>query len=642
MKPKAKNFNLGYFLKPCHIEKAICLIKKQLSEKTFTFKTLDFEIYRTEKYLDKFNSNKFYKDFIEKDSLYNYRSLFYNYEYNIPKGAYGIRKFNFTSFHSLVLYYTLGFYFYDVLNDSLLRIEPVKDKLKNIKTFYGGYINFDNPQNSQIYYQNDYSSFNQGIKQNVKNGLSKNKKVCVIKLDIQDYYGSIKTGLLLDVIEKYSLPSICKRLHFNTTTKEAISSLLLFYNKREYGLPLSTQNIISNFISYIFLFELDNYVQNLPIYEEKGFSYFRYVDDFFLIFYRPKKTKNDTIGKEIFEIATNISDFISNELSLKINHLKSQNWIIENDKDFHNFITKEKFISFTDPVKLKIPKAKKPPERLKEVCKIIEDLKDNFNNSGKTAIENEQDILLKEIFITSIKEYVKSPKAKKELDAAFKDWNPILTLNSVKALMFLIGNSRVGFKAIKKYLLTDTDAKLKKTQNLYLLEKFLNLETYDKSLDGLISKMKRPNSLYLSLIQRMINGKVDKAKKYIPVKNDLLFDNDSLMQQIKMMVLAEEEGKFNVAFNHLLNTFHLLCYIKDKDKTAKFLKDYNQNSIETFLIKKKASIEEINFVMSFFDRRNKNNISHPGDDLMENWVVNQREYKSYQVKMNNLINRKIG
>src|SRR5205814_2085775 len=112
----------------------------------------------------------------------------------------------------------------------------------------------------------------------------------------QDFYGTIKTNLLLDVIEKYSLPSTCKKLHFNTTTKEAILNLLLFYNKREYGLPLSSQNIISNFVSYIFLFELDNYIQNMPIYIENGFSYFRYVDDFFLIFYRDKKIRNDEIG----------------------------------------------------------------------------------------------------------------------------------------------------------------------------------------------------------------------------------------------------------------------------------------------------------------------------------------------------------
>ena len=168
-----KNFNLGHFLKKHHIDKAVLLIDKQLKEKSFTFKTIDFEIYRKEKSLERFDSNKFYKDYIKKDLLYNYCSIFYNYEYNIPKGAYGIRKFNFTSFNLFVLYYSLGFYFFELLNETIIRLERVKTELKNIKTFYGGLIKYDNPANSKIYYQNDYSSFIRGIKQNVKNGLAK-------------------------------------------------------------------------------------------------------------------------------------------------------------------------------------------------------------------------------------------------------------------------------------------------------------------------------------------------------------------------------------------------------------------------------------------------------------------------------------
>lgn len=640
-KEATKNFNLGHFIKQHHIDKALLLIDKQLKETSFTFKTLDLEIYRKEKSIDKFDSKKFYENYIEKDLLYNYRSLFYNYEYNIPKGAYGIRKFNFTSFNSLVLYYSLGFYFYELLNDTLNRLEPVKRELNNIKTFYGGLIRFDNPSNSEIYYQNDYSQFNRGIKQNVKNGLASGKKVSVLKLDIQDFYGSIKTNLLLEVIDNYSLPSIKKKLHYDNTTKEAISSLLLFYNKNGKGLPLSAQNIVSNFISYIFLFELDNFIQKLPIYEEEDFSYFRYVDDFYIVFCRDKKNKNDSIGEEIFEISTSISDFLSKELDLKINHLKTQKWIIEDDNHFEEFLIKEKFISFADPIKNKDPKAKKPEEKLKEVCKIIEDLKVDFTTTGKTEIDNKQDIALKEVFIGSIKTYVKSTEAKKVLNTAFKNWNPILTLNSVKALMFLIGGSKTGFEIIKKYLQSDTERKMDKTQNVYLLEKFMNLENYDKSLDKVVLDIPKTNALYFSLVQRMLKGKKDISKRYLPIDNKVLIENDALTQQIKMMVLAEEEGKYNVAFNHLLNTFHLYCYIKDLTKKAKALKNYDQNEIVIYLTKQKCSIAEINFVMSFFDRRNKNNISHPGDSLMENWVVNKAEYDTYYKQMTNLIKRKV-
>ena len=139
----------------------------------------------------------------------------------------------------------------------------------------------------------------------------------------------------------------------------------------------------------------------------------------------------------------------------------------------------------------------------------------------------------------------------------------------------------------------------------------------------------------------MINGKLDQAKVCLPISDLILLTNDSLMQQLKMMVLAQEEGKYNLAFNHMLNVFHMLCFISDNNKATDKLKNYDQNDIVDYLTTKSASIDEINFVMSFFDRRNKNNISHPGEELMENWVVNETEYYSYYQQLYKLIERKI-
>lgn len=135
----------------------------------------------------------------------------------------------------------------------------------------------------------------------------------------------------------------------------------------------------------------------------------------------------------------------------------------------------------------------------------------------------------------------------------------------------------------------------------------------------------------------MIQGKKDRDNKYLNIENKVLLSNDSLMQQIKMLILSEKEEKYNLAFNHLLNIFHLYCFIKDESKSQTQLKNYNQNNIVEFLIKTGTSIQNINFVISFFDRRNKNNISHPGDKLMENWVVGKKEYYVYLKKMNKLI-----
>jgi hypothetical protein len=359
------------------------------------------------------------------------------------------------------------------------------------------------------------------------------------------------------------------------------------------------------------------------------------VDDFYLVLGKNSTTKNSKIGVEIFNITSDISDFLTNNLGLKINHLKSKKWIIEDINDFNSFVKSEKFISFFDP-----QKKKKPKEQLRQICDIIQKLKNDFKDKGTTAIDNHEDLALKEIFINSIKLYTKSKPAKKLLDKAFRNWNPILTLNSVRALMFLIGNSTKGYKSIKNYLTTDFDLKIKKTQNLYLLEKFIKIDNYDNSLDKLILSSKS-KSQYFQLIKRSISKVKEVSTKYLPIENSIISKNNSLGQQIKMMVIAEEEGKYNLAFNHLLNAFHEYCFIKDISKKHSSLKHYDVKSVVEFLTKKKCSIEEVNFGISFFDRRNKNNISHPGENLMENWVVNKTEYKEYYRQMISLIKRKL-
>src|SRR5438270_11422629 len=122
----AHTFNIGYFLKVQHFEKALLLLKKQLDEKNFTFKTIDFEIFRKETNYSSFNVSEFYNEFIEKDIFYNYHLAFYTNHYSIPKGIFGVRKFQFSSFQMLLIYYAIGFYFYEILNETFISINEVK------------------------------------------------------------------------------------------------------------------------------------------------------------------------------------------------------------------------------------------------------------------------------------------------------------------------------------------------------------------------------------------------------------------------------------------------------------------------------------------------------------------------------------
>jgi len=629
----AKNFNTGHFIKVIHIEKAFELVKLQINDDNFSFKTLELEIYRAEEKIVDFNSGVFYKKYIEKDNYYNKRNKFFNINYLIPKGTYAVREFNFLSFELLILYYSLGFYIYDLVKESYNNIEQKKRNRENISTYYGGTINFENPIKSALYYQSDYVEFNNNVNNKIQEILEDNAKAVVIKLDIQDYFKSVDIEILLQIISNYSVPSNSKKSNFDLATLEEIKNLFTFINGGLIGLPLFAQNIISNFLSYIFLFDLDNYVQELPISNDKDFLYCRYVDDFYLIFKRNKGIENNEIGNEIFEITTGITDYLFSHLKLSINPLKTHQLIIEDADGFEKFVKKEKIISIPDVLKTE----KKPGEKLKDIKKIIDNLKENYKNDGRAYLNTEENNKLKEIFSSSLKKYIASKPAIAIINEMFENWNPILTLSNSQALIFLIKRSHQN-ELLKIFLLEDKEIKFNSPQYLYLLEKYLLSNNDDEGLKEEILKSPITNT-YLKLIKKMIDKSILLSKdEEIDIDDDFLDINDTAMQQIKMLVLAEMGGKFNLAFNHLLNIYHYYCFKNDPENPLE-LKKYVQTDVLDFIDSLRVSNEYLNFSIKFFDRRNKNNISHPGEDLLENWIVNEDEYFKYKSKLNSLLKK---
>lgn len=631
-----KNFNTGYFLKEEYIQKAFELVKTQIESKHNVLKTIELEIYRKEKEIKGFNVSEYYKEFISKDVFYNERQKFYNLEYLTPKGFHGVRKFNFLSFDMLILYYALGFYFSELLGKNFDIIEAKKKERKNIFTYYGGKIDFNNPANSKLLYYDDYNCFNHLVSKQIQNIIQNNKKAVVIKLDIQEFYKNIDFEILLKIVKKYSLPSEGKKGKFNSTTIQEIRNLYLFLNGSIVGLPLFSQNLISNYLSYIYLYELDNFIQELPVAEEKDFIYCRYVDDFYIIYRRNKAKKNDEIGDEIFEIVTSISKFLSVELNAKINDLKTQTLIISNIEEFERFLKKEKVISLPDSDVT----SQNPTIKLEKIIEVINKLKADYKNDGKAYIDIDGNNLLNEVYTKSLKSFINSVKAKKEIEKVFKNWNPLLTLANTSTLMFLIKRSTFN-KSFEKYLYEGEKSRFSNPQHLYLLEKFIlnSTDTLEENINKLLNI--KDSNTYLKLIKRLVSNEVsfDEFRLLnIAINSQTLEENDTLSQQVKMMVLSEIEGKYNVAFNHLLNVFHDYCFINDKVK-PKNRKDYNQLSVTDFLDKLNLPIDCLSFSLRFFDRRNKNSISHSGDEEMENWVVNQKEYLKYKKELNKLLEK---
>lgn len=628
-----KNFNTGYYLKKVYFEKAFQLISKQILDDSNTSKTLELQIYRNKKVLKEFDIENYYKKYIKKDIFYNKQKIFYNIEYLIPKGIIGVRSFNFLSFESLLLYYALGFYFFDLISVNFKTIEEKKKKRNNIFTFYGCNINYDFPQNSDLNYYTDYVEFNNSVSEKIEDLISQKKKAVIIKLDIQDYFKTIDFEILLNVVAKYSTNSHSKKLKFDENTKDEIKNIFNFINKSRIGLPLFSQNVISNFLSYIYLYELDNFIQSLDFLNGKNYIYSRYVDDFYIIYKENKGISNEKIGEDIFILSSQISQFISDKLNLKINNLKTQNLIISNEIELEEFIKKEKVISIPQSLK----KAENPSKKLDEIVSIIDNLKKSYKQKGKAYLTTEDNNKLNEIFKRNLKAYLNSSEAKNKVEKIFKDWIHLITLVNPQALFLLLKDTTKN-KEIFTFL-TDNISKYNTPQYYYLFEKYT---LYNKLSQAEKSKFKMINAEneYYKLIKASLisTSEINVDNCDFPIKNSILKANEILTQQIKLLNIAETDCKYNLAFNHLLNIYHYYCSISDNKFTGD-LKNYNQNNITDFLDDLGFSIEHINFSLIFFDMRNKNNISHPGEKLMENWTVSKDQYWEFKYKLISLIER---
>ncbi len=151
-----KNFNLGFYIKQDHISKALDLLSLQLSQTNPLYSVSDLSIYKND--TTPIEIEKFYQEYVKRDAFYYFQNKFFSLNYYNIQRAYKIREFHFLSKDLLVMYYSLGFYIYELLEKYINDIIKLSTK-KPFKTYYGGRINLDNPSNSNIFYYQDYQEF---------------------------------------------------------------------------------------------------------------------------------------------------------------------------------------------------------------------------------------------------------------------------------------------------------------------------------------------------------------------------------------------------------------------------------------------------------------------------------------------------
>lgn len=566
----------------------------------------------------------------------------------MPKGDGGVRQFHFCEVHLWILYYSIGFYFLDLTKAVRNQLHTSQCKA-SIQTFYGANIRQDNPEGSQIHYQEDYQSFTSSIRQTVRQQVQEHK-VAVLHLDIQDFFRTIDHTQFTRVLGEQSLPESKLRLHYDEQTQLTIREILFLIVQRSEGLPLSPQNIVSNLLSHLFLYPLDCCIHEIQIDSNPLLTFHRYVDDMFITVPFSFSEDNGDIGAKMIDISTRIGEHLSSKLGLSLNPLKTRLDIISSEEEADDLIERSRLVSFYRP--LPDDEGGEPPQiALERAITVLVKLKEAFQNNGYVArLDANDDIALKQCFHKAVVQYTQSAQARQEIEGVFlQNWHPALMPKSIKVLVFLISRVSSIFNDLISHVYQNLIHESPPLTTIHLAEHLMLSDEYinDKQESDpqygvatnemeseLVRLLQSNDSSYIRLLNRLLTPSPALRQPYVEIEDSCLQNHQSLMQQVRRAVVAERRGVHGLAYNHLLNVLQEWCFCHHQPEIAR--KKYGCKEVLEWL-DTVASHSEIVFVMTMFDRRNRNAISHPGDEGLEVALVTPSEYENHLVELNILL-----
>jgi len=569
-------------------------------------------------------THEFFDKYVINNLFYGLENEFAIYPYVMPKAGLGLRNYKFLTYPMRAVYDSIGLYALK-LSDEFLKNYYRKNS--NIRSFYGGGIYFENDRlvvtKNNIYFSSYYRSFRNEIRKEIN---TDGDKRVVVRIDIQNYYDEISIPILLEHFEQNYKDSEKAKFNFDTTTKEQIEFFFQFLANGRLGIPQSDNSLISSVIGFLYLIFGDLYIDGElrkdPEILER-YKIIRYVDDIFISL----KFK-DSVGineqKEYIEsIGARISDLLYYNLGLRLNPKTRFFWLDDPEqlKDLKSSLKKisPQYYSGIDDV---------DDETLEnKINNVFDELRRLKKSSVEPATFRHElaDEILKEVFDKRVAQLLDSPENKERIRQVFKDFD----FNRVKEyplpMIILILKDKPVSDAFREYLLNRKNIATKDVDLMltYLCQiNFLDsdvlklLERYTP-MNKIIARITNPD---LSYYQSGYYGLHDKQIEKLCSMNDVI-------EQIRHRVFNERIGSYSVALNHLLNELHGICYQIDSNGNKS--KDYDANQVVQFLQAQGISHQVCIGVRKLFDRRNTNQVSHPGSENFLAWSVSQSEYQLY-------------
>jgi AbiA family abortive infection protein len=624
-----KKLQAGHFLTYELWTSAKKLLNYQIKDKSFhrVYNTLNFYYFDKVKALTKkVGERTYYKNRVANNLFYGLEREFFFHKYTIPKPGIGLRRFCFFSYPMQQLMYAFGLYLLRISQQFLLNRKSGK-----IKSFYGGDMKFNEATKELVLNKNTtlyYAHYRKFKKELIKETTKPENKI-VLLLDVQNYFDNISISRLLNLLEQNVKPSQLKIYNFDSSTKEQIEFYYRFLSDGIDNIPQSDNNIISSFISHLYLtfgdFIIEDSIRELNTEYKivSNYKIIRYVDDTYISIDFKEDATEDTRDGFVYQLLNKIADEFYKQLNLRFNgKAKLFRISIEADKEGLLEVIKKVSEDYPEPEEEKEIAVAEKANGLLELIGTIKtkDVSQVYENLSRRESE-----ILKYVYDESVLGLLIAAANIARLEAEFQDFNFDLLRVDPRPLIILIALCPIAKDRLENYLLIK---KKLTTFDRGLLIVFLCQSSFSNKL--LFEKL-QANEQLKPIFEFMKFKKVvdNKNTGYYEVdisRMSLLTKQISFIEQIRQRVYAERQGHYSISLNHLLNEVHLACCILE----GKDIKTYKEHDVNRFLSLKGCDNSTTAKISNLFDRRNNNPVSHPGSDSRVAWAVEKTEYNNYK------------
>ena len=583
-----------------------------------------------------YSGTDYFKTYVQSELFWGMNKEFFVIKYGVPKGKLDTRTYRILSLPMRLIHYSYGVYLLRLTEGFL---EETIKKNKRIKSFYGANLKLEKDKlilsPGRIWFFEQYRDFKKTLKYSLKKNTGKNK--IALTLDVASFYDNINLKLMMSRLSKVLSNSTKIREKFAGSNLQEITEFYDYLMTGE-GIPQSDNDLVSDFIAFLFLSLVDLSLEDLiaetlPAFE---FTIVRFVDDYSIVIEFDAALEKAFVFNSVRALSERIADLFFYEWELRLNS-KADIFDLEKPEDLERFMKKIKkvsnpyaFIESEDVEDGLVDSAQ-------EILAKINELKAGYSKNIFSTVDGDFEIL-KKIYSPQVQNLFKRADIKADFESAFSNVDFSFVKICPREITCLMSLSPSIWE---NYVLFLVAMPTPSSRDANLINQALcQSEFQDNRLIQKLSEI-QPFSAIKKLIQDAVIDLDSISYLNLNVRQtEILIESKYLISQVKNRSFAQKEKNLALATNHLCTEI-IELYVLLTNRSRKELKEITAlNILEWSTLVGCPNADKIN-IKNLFDRRNNNGISHSALTERPTDGFELDEYMAYLLSVEKLFHKAI-